>query len=407
MIEIFFSFLFFNYFCQADLYGEFILTKEIGSFVTPKNTFFSLLSYKKSLLFLENSGKIILYGERFFKPLIFDVEGNYLGYLETSFNYAKKFKYENKELIAIPFGNVLKLYRFKNKMFSLYQQLRLNEYIISFDFFKKKGDSFLIILSLNDKKENKIRIYDQKFRLLAEKVIKEKIFVNNLLDTLILGITEDFKKIILWDSQLNTLWEFHLKNLSITDFVVSDSFLVLAASDKNKEKGRVYFLTLKNGKIFKTFPEGSFYFLGFSGIKICDLDNDGIKEMSLSAFGKKGEILIFKWAREKLILKKRLSFLPQIPVRPEVNTFLLAADDFIDDKNKNKELLLLVTYEQKNSLPLPNNFIAGNILLLDNKLKDIAQLELISPISDYLVVTKKNKKENVLVVLAEKLKFYE
>lgn len=404
---IFFYFLLVSYFSQADLYGEFILTKEIGSFVPFQNTFFSLLSQKKSLLFLENSNKIILYGEKLFKPLIFDVEGNYLGYLETSFYYAKKFQYKDKELIAIPFGNVLKLYHFKNKTFSLYQQLRLNEYIISFDFFKKREDSFLVVLSLNDKEENKIRIYDQKFRLLAEKAIKEKIFVNNLFDTLILGIAEDFKKIILWNSQLKTLWEFHLKSLSITDFVVSDSFLILTASDKNKEKGRVYFLTLENGKIFKTFPEGSFYLLGFSGVKVCDLDNDGIKEMSLSAFGKKGEVLIFKWAREKLILKKRLSFLPQIPVRPEVNTFLLAADDFIDDKNKNKELLLLVTYEQKNFLPLPNNFIAGSILLLDNKLKDIAQLELISPISDYLVVNKKNKKENVLVVLAEKLKFYE
>jgi hypothetical protein len=407
MIEFFFGLWLFSFFCQADLYGEFILTNEVGLFAPLKNTFFSLLFHKKSLLFLENSNKIILYGERLFKPLVFDAEGNYLGYLETVFYDAKKFEDKNKELIAVPFGNVLKFYRLKNKTLTFSQQLRLNEYIISFDFLKKRADSFLVILSLSDKKENKIRIYNQKFKLLTEKAIKEKIFVNNLFDTLILGITEDFKKIILWDIKLNTLWEFNLKNLLITDFATTDSFLILATSDQNKEKGLLYFLTLKNGKIFKTFPEDSFYLLGFSGVKVADLDNDGIKEVCVSAFGKKGEVLIFKWLKEKLIFKKRLSFPAQIPVRPEVNTFLLEINDFIEDKDKNKELLLLVTYEQKNSLPLPNNFIAGNILLLDNKLKDIAQLDLISPVSDYLVVSKKNKKENVLVVLAEKLKFYE
>ncbi|MEO0113569.1 MAG: hypothetical protein ABIK80_06395, partial [candidate division WOR-3 bacterium] len=75
--------------------------------------------------------------------------------------------------------------------------------------------------------------------------------------------------------------------------------------------------------------------------------------------------------------------------------------------NRIKELILLVTYEEKTNSSLPNNFNSGQIILVDNKLKDIADLDLNFPLSDFLIIDKKSKKETLLVLLTEKLKFYE
>ncbi|MEO0130711.1 MAG: hypothetical protein ABIK76_03365 [candidate division WOR-3 bacterium] len=399
--------LLFYYFSQADLYGEFILTNEIGSFIPPKVSFSSRWDRKRSLLFLENHNKIILYSEGIFKPLIFDIQGNYLGYLETSFCYAQKINYQKKEIIAVPFGNSLGLYTFKNRTLYLYRKLLINEYIENFDIFKKDNNSFFIILSCRDKKENKIKIYNQNFKLILEKVVKENFFINNLFDTLILGIEKDLKKIVLWDINLKTLWEFSLKDLLITDYTVNESILIIATSDANQEKGILYFLSYKNGKILETFPFDSFYSFGFSSVKVSDVDNDNEKEILLSTGGKRGEVFILKRSKGKLIVKKKRVFQPLLPFANIANLLLLEIDDFIYDKDKNKELLLLVTYQQKASVPLFNNFISSQLLLLDNKLKDIADLDLDSPIKDFLIVNKKNKKESVLVLFSNKLKFYE
>ncbi|MCS7249655.1 MAG: hypothetical protein N2323_00570 [candidate division WOR-3 bacterium] len=403
---IIFQLLFF-YFSQADLYGEFILINEIGSFIPPKTSFFSLLSRKRSLLFLENQNRIILYSEGIFKPLIFDIEGNYLGYLETSFYHAQKIRHKKKEIIVIPFGNVLEFYTLKNRTLSLHQRLLINEYIESFNFLVKDEDSFFIILSCSNKGEGNIKIYNHKFKLIAEKLIKGKFFINNLFDTLILGIEKNFRKIILLDINLKILWEFNLEDLLITDYSVMDNILVLATSDEKQEKGRLYFLSLKNGKLLEIFPLNSFYSSGFKSVKIEDIDNDKEKEIIVGSGGKKGEIFIFKKLKDKLTLKKKKVFLPKLPLVDFVNIVILEINDFVYDKDKNKELLFLITYEQKTKNLLPNNFISGEVLLLDKKLKEIADLSLNFPIKDYLIVNKKNKKEMVLVLLAEKLKFYE
>lgn len=403
---IIFQLLFF-YFSQADIYGEFILINEIGSFIPPKKSFFSPLSRKRNLIFLENQNRIILYSEGIFKPMIFDIQGNYLGYLETSFYYAQKTKYKKREMIAIPFGNILEFYTLKNKNLSSYHRLSVNEYIESFDFLEKEGDSFFIILSGSDKGENKIKIYNHKFKLISERLIKGKFFINNLYDTLILGIGKDFRRIVLLDINLRTLWEFDLKDLLITDYAVMDSFLVLATGDKEQEKGVIYFLSLKNGEIFETFPYNSFYSSDFKSVKIADIDNDTEKEIVISSGGKKGEVFIFKKAKERLVLKKKRVFKSLIPLANIVDVLILEIGDFVYDKKENKELLLLVTYEQKANSPLPNNFYFGQILLLDNRLKDIAELDLNFPIKDYLIINKKNKKETILVLLNDKLRFYE
>lgn len=400
--------LLFYYFSQADLYGEFTLMKEIGSFIPPKVSFSSPFCRKRSLLFLENPNKIILYSEGIFKPLIFDTEGNYLGHLEKFFYHAQKINYKKREIVAIPFGNTLEFYTWKNKRLVFYQQLLVNEYIESFNFLKKGEDSLFIVLNCSDKDKNKIKIYDQKFRLKAEEIVKGKFFIDNLFDTLILGIEKNFQKIILWNIDLKTLWEFSLKDLLINDYVAAESLLIIACGDTNQEKGVLYFLSVKNGKVLETFPFDSFYSLSFSNVKISDIDNDNEKEIILTASGKRGEVIILKRAREKLILrKKKRGFLPSLPSANIVNTLILEIDDFIYDKNKNKELLLLVTYQQKINNFLPNNFISGQILLVDNRLKDIADLDLNFPIKDFLVVNKKNRKESVLVLLTDKLKFYE
>ncbi|MEO0089236.1 MAG: hypothetical protein ABIK56_01735 [candidate division WOR-3 bacterium] len=400
-------YLLFHYFSQADLYGEFILTNEVGSFIPPKISFSSRLKRKRSLLFLENYNKIILYSEGIFKPLIFDIQGKYLGYLETSFYYAQKINYQKKEIIVVSFGNSLGFYTLKNKTLSLYRKLLINEYIEDFDIFKKDNNSFFIILSCCDKKENKIKIYNQNFKLISEKIVKEKFLINNLFDTLILGIKKDLKKIVLWDINLKTLWEFSLKDLLITDYTVNESILIIATSDVNQEKGILYFLSYKNGKILETFPFGSFYSFGFSSVKVSDIDNDNEKEILASTGGKKGEVFILKSSKEKLIIKKKRIFHSLLSLANLTNILILETDDFIYDKDKNKELLLLITYQQKTNPPFLNNFISGQILLVDNKLKDIADLDLNFPIKDFLIVNKKNKKESVLVLLSEKLKFYE
>lgn len=399
--------LVFFYFSQANIYSEFILTNEIGSFVPLKTSFFSPLNRKRSLLFLESQNKIILYSEEIFKPLIFDTQGNYSGYLEASFYYAQKINYQKKELIAIPYGNVLEFYIFKNKTLSPFGRLLINEYIESFKFFKKDDDSFFIVLSCVDKKENKIKIYNQNFKLIAEELVKGKFFIDVLFDSLILGIEKNFQKIVVWSINLKTLWEFNLKELLINDYAVADSIIILATSDVDQEKGILYSLSLKNGKILEIFPSNSFYPFSFRSIKIADVDNEPDKEIIGTTGGKKGEIVILKSIKNKLVIKKKRSFQPIISLTDIVNVLILEIDDFIYDNEKNKELLLLITYEEKTKGPLPNNFIYGQILLLNNKLKEIADLDLKSPIKDYLIVDKKNKKETVLVLFSDKLRFYE
>ncbi|MEO0113384.1 MAG: hypothetical protein ABIK80_05450, partial [candidate division WOR-3 bacterium] len=372
---IFLSLLFFSYFSQADIYGEFILTNEIGVFIPPKFSFSSLLQRKKRLLFLENCNKILLYSEGVFKPLIFDAQGNYLGYLETSFYYAKKVKYQKKEMIVIPQGNVLGFYTLKNKGLNLYRKLLLNEYIEDFNFLISR-DSFFIVLSCSDEKENKIKIYNQNFKLITEKSLIGKFLIEPLFDTLILGIEKSFKKLVLLNKNLQLLWEFQLKDLVLNDYAVWESLLIMVGSDTNQEQGALYFLSLKKGKIIDTFPFGFFYPFGFSSVKTADIDNDTEKEIILSASGKKGEIIIFKRVKDKLIVKKKRVFQPLNPWINNVNVLILEVDDFIYDKNRNKELILLVTYEEKTNSSLPNNFNSGQIILVDNKLKDIADLDL-------------------------------
>ncbi len=397
--------LLFSYFSQANIYGEFILTNEIGSFILPKFSFSSPLERKKSLLFLENYNKIILYSEGVFKPLIFDIKGNYLGYLETVFYYAQKVEYQKKEMVVLPKGNILGFYTLKNKNLNLYRKLLINEYIESFDFLTNH-DSLFIVLSCSDKKENKIKIYNQNFKLITERVIDEKFFIKNL-DTFLLAIGKDLKRIMLLNRNLQILWEFNLKDLFINDFALWESLLILVCGNLNQDKGRLYFLSFKKGKILETFPFDYFYPLAFNSIKVADIDNDTEKEIVVTASGRKGEIIIFKIIKDKLILKKKRTFSSFTSLVNMVNVQILGVDDFIYDKNNNKELILLITYEEKKDVFLLNNFNSGEILLLDNKFKDIADLDLDFPLSDFLILNQKNKKRTVLVVLTEKLKFYE